>query len=173
MQMKVITRYLMVCSGVFCCKSKVKIGVSFDAKVGVALCFRVSVVPTLSLPWLSHPASDCPFLSNGLGLSSEGGLTFFPCFSMESALKFIFYLFLFFSQTLTSLLFLSDLFKCCCLLLCAWNTFVHNINVSFGGLCKHFIEVFPILIVAVFRKSSLSTVLLIHEITWVLLSSIF
>lgn len=129
------------------------------------LCVLKSVLSQLCLcPDFLTLLLICPFLSNGLGLSSEGGFTFFPCFSMESTSKFIFYLFFNLSQTLTSLLFLSDLFKCCCRLLCTWNTFVHNINVSFGGLCKHCIEVFPTLIV-VFRKSSLSTMLLIHKTT--------
>lgn len=138
----------------------------------MALCFKVRCCgPNLFFAMTFSSASDCPFLSNGLSLSSEGASLFFPCFFMESTLKFIFYLFLFFSQTLAFLLFLSNLFKCCCLL-CTWITSVHNINVSFGGLCKHFTEVFPTLMVAVFRKSSLSTVLLIDKITWVLLSSI-
>lgn len=134
--------------------------------MGVALCFKVRCChPSLFFAMIFSSASDYPFLSNGLSLSNERASLFFPCFSMESTLKFIFYLFLFFSQTLASLLFLSNLFKCCCLL-CTWTTSVHNINVSFGGLCKHFTELFPTLMVAVFRKSSLSNVLLIDKITW-------
>lgn len=48
---------------------------------------------------------------------------------------------------------------------------MHDINVSFCGSYKLLIERFPAFMVDVFKKSKLSTMLMIHKITWVLFSS--
>lgn len=49
--------------------------------MGVALCFKVRCChPNLFFAMIFSSASDCPFLSDGLSLSSKGGLTFFSMF---------------------------------------------------------------------------------------------
>lgn len=65
-------------------------------------------------------------------------------------------IFLFFlPQKTASLSVLSDLLKCCRLSSCIWNNSMHDINVSFCGLCKLFIEILPSFVARWLQKEQL------------------